>query len=118
MRACSLRSSSLSSLSPSLPGLSRQSIIFVRRWTPGSSPGVTPMGKGSCAEARDQLGIGIGAEPGALGHLDRAVVYRHGLGIGGEADVAEQALERRGALLGGERVQGREIARPEEKRVR
>src|SRR5262245_63938216 len=75
-------------------------------------------GESSGSEALDQLVLGIGAEAGTLRHVDRAVHDRDGLGIGGEADVAEQALERRRALLGSERVQGRQISRAEEERVR
>src|SRR5262245_62850394 len=72
----------------------------------------------SSSEALDQLVLGIGAEAGTLRHVDRTIRHRHGLGIGGEADIGEQALERRRALLGGERVRGRELARAEEERVR
>src|SRR5207302_694323 len=101
-----------------------------RRNMPATSTARRPSGARWCAssilrwsnaldpELRDHLGLRIGAEAGALRHRNRAVDDRHGLGIGGEGDVAEQPLERGRALLGGERMQGREVARPEEEGMR
>ena len=67
---------------------------------------------------RDHVLFRIGAEAGPVGHLDRAVHVRHGLGVGDAGDVGEQPLERHVALLAGDAMQRREIARAEEERVR
>src|ERR1700724_2207517 len=64
--------------------------------------------------AFEYLGFRIGAEPGALRHIDGAVFHRNGLRIGREANVGEQSLERGSALLRGDRMQGSEVARSAE----
>src|ERR1700752_5292631 len=68
------------------------------------------------AKARQELRIRLRAKPRHVRNGHPAVLDRHALAIGHMAEIAEEALKRGLLFLGGEDVQGREIARPEVRR--